>query len=87
MISDLFKALTFNEKGIIEVLTAALLRSCCEDSRLLESDDVSVSASFATFRRIVMAPTRGAGSERFLLNFLTTKFKARRSFETSGNIQ
>jgi hypothetical protein len=26
VISDLFKALTFNEKGIIEVLTAALLR-------------------------------------------------------------
>lgn len=87
VISDLFKALTFSEKGITEVLTATFLRSCCEDSRLLESDDVSVSVSFSTLRRIVMAPTKVTGSEKFLLNFLTTKFKTRRSFETSVNIQ
>lgn len=43
VITDLFIALTFNEKGITEVLTAMLVRSCCEDSRLLESDGVSVS--------------------------------------------
>ena len=42
VISDLFIALAFNEKGIIEVLTATLLRNC-EDSGLLESYDVSVS--------------------------------------------
>lgn len=43
VISVSFRALTFSEKGITEFLRATLLRSCCEDSRLLESDDVSVS--------------------------------------------
>jgi hypothetical protein len=87
VISDVFKALTFSEKGITEVLIATLLRSCCEDSRLLESYDVSVSVSCSTLRRIIMAPTRGTGSEKFLLNILTMKFKTRRSIETSLNIQ
>jgi hypothetical protein len=41
MISDLFKALSFDENGIIKFLTATLLRSCCENSRLLESGDMS----------------------------------------------
>lgn len=43
VISDLFIALTLSEKGIIEVLLTKLLRICCEDSRLLESEGVSVS--------------------------------------------
>jgi len=43
VICGLFTALSFKEKGITEVLTTTLLRICCEDSYLMESDDVSVS--------------------------------------------